>query len=173
MDDLQSVEIVIQRACHFKKKEGKKRGCQRCGLAKGHVAHIGAPPSLNVFGGGPTRVYLGMKQTWQRLLTTKLEESGLPRGLQRVVVEGEVTFPDRGRRDQGNFRVLLEKALGDALVRGYEDMEGGWLADDDWLSYEFGGLAYNYEHGVSRTRLLLFPSNVPLASTAPALALPV
>jgi hypothetical protein len=37
-------------------------------------------------------------------------------------------------------------------------VEGGWLADDDWARFEFGGLAASYEKGVSRTRLLLFPS---------------
>jgi hypothetical protein len=52
----------------------------------------------------------------------------------------------------GNYRVLLEKALGDALK------VGGWLDDDDWSRYEFGGLAYAYERGVSRTRLIIFPS---------------
>jgi hypothetical protein len=29
------------------------------------------------------------------------------------------------------------------------------IADDDWDSYEFGGLSKTYEKGVSRTRLLL------------------
>jgi hypothetical protein len=40
-------------------------------------------------------------------------------------VEGEVSFGDGRERDQGNHRVIVEKALGDALVRG------GYLPDDD------------------------------------------
>jgi hypothetical protein len=66
-----------------------------------------------------------------------------------VYVEGEMTFPDRHKRDQGNFRFIVEKALGDAL------QQAGVIADDDWDSYEFGGLSKTYEKGVSRTRLLL------------------
>jgi hypothetical protein len=46
---------------------------------------------------------------------------------------------------------MVEKAMGDALTTG------GYLEDDDWSRYEFGGLAYRYEKGVSRTRLLVFP----------------
>jgi hypothetical protein len=46
----------------------------------------------------------------------------------------------------------VEKALGDALV------EGGWLEDDDWSRFEFGGLAAVYERGVSRTRIMVFPT---------------
>jgi hypothetical protein len=67
-------------------------------------------------------------------------------------VEGQCTFPDRTRRDQGNHRFMLEKAMGDALVAG------GWLEDDDWSRYEFGGLSAVYEKGVSRTRLMVFGS---------------
>jgi hypothetical protein len=68
-------------------------------------------------------------------------------------VEGEVTFPDTGRRDQGNYRVILEKALGDALVTG------GWLRDDSWDHYEFGGLTMRVWPGESATRLMIFPMN--------------
>jgi hypothetical protein len=34
---------------------------------------------------------------------------------------------------------------------------GGWIPNDNWECYEFGGLAYRYERGVSRTRLMLLP----------------
>ncbi len=182
---LEPVELEIVRACAFKAKalacrdckadrrkakNGtpcehcgstvkpiKRQGCARCGAAKGDRSHIGAPPSMNAFGSGDPALYMGLKIRWQSLLADLLNESGLPRGLAQVMVEGEVTFPDRGRRDQGNFRVLLEKTLGDALVGGWEDVPGGWLDDDDWSRYEFGNLAYRYEAGVSRTRLMLFP----------------
>jgi hypothetical protein len=63
-----------------------------------------------------------------------------------------MTFPDRRRRDEGNFRFFLEKALGDALV------SGGWLADDDGARFSFGSVAFRYERGVRRVRLSLFPS---------------
>lgn len=202
---LAPVELSIVRACHFKakalecrdckapraRKDAKKpcpscgskrspiqrQGCARegCGLSKHDRAHYGAPPSLNVLGSGDPMHFQAIKQRWTAILAAKLDASGLPRGLARVVVEGEATFPDRARRDQGNYRVALEKALGDTLVNGDPEagVPGGWLEDDDWTRYEFGGLAYRYEAGVSRTRLELFPSAAPKADDADALALPV
>jgi hypothetical protein len=154
------VMVEIVRECHFKAKapeevQGrtvKRRGCERCGRPKNAREHMGQPPSINPLGSGDPMAYQGLKQQWQSLILERLAASGLPKGLERVLVEGEVTFPTRAKRDQGNFRFLVEKALGDALV------EGGWLADDDWDSYEFGNLTKSYEKGVSATRLILFPT---------------
>lgn len=110
-----------------------------------------------------------MRTTWFQPLTELLEETGLPRGswetvqgqtapiwsgINHILVEGEVTFPKPATPkgpDQGNFRGPLEKMLGDVLE------EGGWLPNDNWQCYEFGGLAYRHEPGVSRTRLIIFP----------------
>lgn len=78
----------------------------------------------------------------------------LPRPCGRVLVEGEITFATRQRRDQGNFRVLIEKALGDCLT------EHEWLEDDAFYPtsfYEFGNLTARYEKGVKRLDLMLFP----------------
>lgn len=187
---LEPVELVIERRCTFKakplicrakgcgaerkRKDAKapcpacgttltpvqRRDCDRCGGAKHDPAHYGAPPSLNVLGSGDPFTFQRIKEEWSALLAGALEASGLPRDLGRVLAEGEATFPDRQRRDQGNYRVLIEKALGDVLVNGSEKagIAGGWLPDDDWSRYEFGGLAYNHEPGVSRTRLMLFPA---------------
>jgi hypothetical protein len=61
----------------------------------------------------------------------------LPHPCGRLLVEGEITFPTLQRRDQGNFRVLIEKALGDCLT------EHEWLEDDAFYPvpfYEFGNL---------------------------------
>jgi hypothetical protein len=173
---LEPVQLVVERACHFKAKPcgrcGKPKSnavhrkaenggtcefqrktlCANCGLAKSDRRHLGAPPAFHKLGSGDRRAYQAVKQQWQDVLTELLEESGLQRGLGRVMVEGEATFPEQLRRDQGNYRILIEKALGDTLVAG------GWLEDDDWARYEFGNLAYRYEHGVSRTRLYLFPA---------------
>lgn len=171
-------------ACGSKKKPIQRQGCATCGGSKHDVAHYGAPPSLNVLGSGDPMAFQAIKTRWTAIFAQALEASGMPRGLGRVVVEGEVTFPDRTRRDQGNYRVLIEKALGDTLVNGWwetidvakvqpgdvtrptkddakvdvQRIAGGWLEDDDWTRYEFGGLAYAYEAGASRLRLALFPS---------------
>lgn len=143
-----TLEVVRDHA--FEKQA--KRGCGVCGGAKTAICHAGAPPSMNVLGSGNQFVYQAHKKAWQEALIVQLEQADMPRPVNRVVVEGEVTFPDRRKRDQGNHRFFLEKALGDALVTG------GWLADDDWERFEFGGLAQAFEKGVSRTRLLVFSS---------------
>jgi len=115
------------------------------------MLHVGTPKSLNVGGSSFNKhAYQAMKRGWEDRLIELLAAAGMPR-CERVVVEGLMTFPDRRKRDQGNYRYMIEKALGDALVRG------GWLLDDDWDRYEFGGLGYRYEAGVSATRLVLFP----------------
>lgn len=154
------VHIEIVRECHFKAKPPEKRqgrtvqprGCAHCDRDKHDRAHAGQPPSLNPLGSGHPMLYQSLKARWQGWLGELLAATDLPKGLSYVLVEGEVTFPSRARRDQGNFRFMLEKALGDALV------EGGWLEDDDWSHYEFGGLEARYEKGRSATRLMLFPT---------------
>jgi hypothetical protein len=145
------VEIQIVRHHAYQKRD--MRGCAICGRARTHQEHIGASQSLNVLGSGNQFAYRQMKNGWQDALTLALEQSGLRRGAQNhILVEGEMCFPDRRRRDQGNHRFIVEKALGDALVAG------GWLPDDTWNHFEFGGLAMRVEPGQSWTRLMLFPS---------------
>lgn len=175
---LEPVELVIEQRCHFKAKpcgtcgkprsntvhrkknveEGKpfcafkrRNGCDRCGQAKGHADHVGAPESFNVMAGRDPNVYRSIIDKWAPVLREALEASGLPKGLAGVMVEGEVSFGDRVERDAGNHRVMIEKALGDVLTRG------GWLESDTWERYEFGGLQRRDEPGVSRTRIMIFP----------------
>jgi hypothetical protein len=153
---LEPVMVEHVRVCHFKRRPDedghRKLGCARCGRSKADRWHMGQPPSVNPLGSGDMRAYQDQKKRWQALLIDLLSASGLPRPLERVLVEGEATFPTRQRRDQGNHRFLIEKALGDALV------EGRWLRDDSWEQYEFGNLMASYEKGVSATRLILFPT---------------
>lgn len=152
---LEPVMIEQVRLCHFKAKpdeDGHKRlGCARCGKAKHDPFHYGTPKSINVFGSGNPRLYWEMKRKWSAILLPLLRDSGLPLGLAKVMVDGELTFDSRRARDQGNYRVLIEKALGDVLVAG------GWLEDDTWDRYEFGNLTARVVPGQSATRLMLFP----------------
>lgn len=178
---LEPVQLVQERLCHFKAKPcqlcgkpmsnrihseprgtpecpGKAaRGCERCGRNKGDFAHYGSPKSYNAIGGGrgtgaAAMVGANLKQTWQQIFLMHLRASPLPTGLEAVWVEGEITFPDyREDRDQGNFRVVIEKALGDAL------QEGGYLVRDDWTRYEFAGLTMKVEPGRSATAVTIFP----------------
>lgn len=155
----QPVEIIHRRDHKLVKGPKGSRGCKAiladgstCGRAKTDPVHHGPPPSLNASGsGGNHFAYQEAKKRWQAMLTELLDATDLPRPCAGVLVEGRCCFPDRIRRDQGNFRYFIEKALGDALVAG------GWLADDDWDHYEFGGLAKTYERGESWIQLMIVP----------------
>lgn len=106
------------------------------------------PPSLNAIAGRGNRfAFTRAKRQWQADLATTLMLRQVPRGLSRVDASAVLVFPTARRRDEGNFRVLLEKALGDALV------DGGWLPDDTPEHFRFG--AVTFEKGESRTRVLL------------------
>ncbi len=175
---LEPVELVIERRCHFKAKpcglcglpktnkvhrkknaaEGKpfcafsrRNGCASCGQAKAHADHVGAPESFNVMAGRDPNVYRSIVDKWRPVLIDALERSGLPKGLDGVMVEAEVSFGDNVDRDRGNYAVMLDKALGDAMV------SAGFLASDAWARYGFGELQRRDEPGVSRTRLMIFP----------------
>lgn len=175
---LEPVELVHTRVCHAKRKPcalcGKPKtnavhkakggscpfkrqvGCANCGKALADPDHLGAPESFNVFASGAWRPYQDAKKRWHEVLGPLLEASGLPKGLGHILAEGEVSFGDAQERDQGNYRVVIEKALGDTLV------ELGFLPDDTWARYEFGGLARRETKGVSRLRLMIFPSATPI-----------
>jgi hypothetical protein len=175
---LEPVTIEQVRGCHFKAKPcalcglpksnrahtPKKsatcpgswpRGCERCGANKSDPVHFGAPSSFNVWSGqgdNGAMAYKGEKDKWQSILLNLLRASDLPTGLGGVYVEGEITFPEfREDRDQGNFRVMVEKALGDAL------QDGGYITNDNWTRYEFGQLSMRIAPGESATRLTIFP----------------
>ncbi|HEX7088707.1 MAG TPA: hypothetical protein VF192_01145 [Longimicrobiales bacterium] len=131
---LSEVRIRKTRQCHFKAKEGGKRGCARCGENKGWLGHLGAPKSVNAFGSSANpHAYQGDKERWQNWIIEALEEAGLPKGLGSVYAQITICFGDRTKRDQGNFRAMVEKALGDALQLG------GWLKEDDWDRFVVDG----------------------------------
>lgn len=93
------------------------------------------PPSFNAVGlHSHWTVGRRHKLQWQEWLSIALMEQGVPRGLGVVRASATIRFKRRRRRDEGNFRVILEKALGDALV------EGGWLPDDTPEHYQFGAV---------------------------------
>jgi hypothetical protein len=95
----------------------------------------GTPPSLNKVGFQShwTKARKA-KRDWEQWLSIALLEQRVPRGLKRVEATATLRFKVRRRRDEGNHRALLEKALGDVL------QAGGWLADDTPDFYRFGQL---------------------------------
>ncbi len=97
------------------------------------LAIPGVPPSLNQIGlHSHWAVGRKAKQDWQQWFSIALMEQGVPRGLASVTAQATIRFKQRRRRDEGNFRALIEKSLGDALV------QGGWLEDDTPDLYRFG-----------------------------------
>lgn len=110
------------------------------------------PTSFNATAHAHWRTVHRVKQQLQRdLELVLLGAPGLPRPIPggRVDVTATLIVPDRRRRDEGNFRTPLEKALGDALVAG------GWLPDDTPDHYRFGAVAFEVVRGVRATRLHL------------------
>jgi len=104
-------------------------------LSEAVLAIPGTPPSFNQVG---LRTHWAVgrrhKLKWQEFCTTALLEQRVPRNLDAVMVSARLEFPQRRRRDEGNFRVIIEKALGDALVAG------GWIEDDTPDHYTFGAV---------------------------------
>ncbi len=93
----------------------------------------GTPKSFNQIGyRSHWSVGRAEKQRWEGFLGIALMEARVPRKLKRVEATAALRFKQQRRRDSGNFRPLIEKALGDILV------SGGWLEDDTADLYRFG-----------------------------------
>ncbi|PTL55776.1 hypothetical protein [Paraconexibacter algicola] len=109
------------------------------------------PRSFNRVGAsGSWRVWQTHKKLWERRLVALLGEEGVP------VASGAfarttaiLTVPDRRRRDAGNFGVVLEKSLGDALQLA------GVIPDDtpEWWSWT--SVSFSYERGASATTFVV------------------
>lgn len=177
---LQPLEITIKRDHAFKKrpiKPGNTKpspGCAKCGLAKVNVCHIGAPPSMNNHS-IDRQAFAVVKGAWQHAIGMALVESGLPRGLESILVEVRIGFETYVERDEGNLRWMVEKALGDTFVGGYgykdpktkewvQVIPGGWLsADSFWprKRYSMGNIEGVHTPRESSITFTLFPSMTP------------
>ena len=86
------------------------------------------PPSINTNQVRSNwRGFHTAKKKWQQSIEWLLVAECVPCPIPAdgpVEVHATLRFPDRRRRDSENFRPVLSKALGDALVNG------GWLPDD-------------------------------------------
>lgn len=96
------------------------------------------PQSFNRVGGTSSwRVWQTHKKAWEDRMVAAIVDAGIPAytGLfARTTAVLEV--PTRRRRDAGNFGVILEKALGDALQRASvipDDTPEWW----SWTSVSF------------------------------------
>lgn len=111
----------------------------------------GTPPSFNAIGlHSHWSEGRRAKQQWQKSIETMLLVEKVPRPLASARCSASLQFNVRRRRDEGNFKVLIEKALGDALVNG------GWLTDDTPGFYTFGAVDMEVNRGfTSQTRIVI------------------
>lgn len=108
------------------------------------LAFPGTPPSFNKVGHTGSRWnWTREKKHWQQTIEMLLMAECVPRGLRRVEARAELWFPTHRRRDEGNYRTLLEKCLGDALVNGK------WITDDTPEHFSFGRV--EFMHGSKLT----------------------
>jgi hypothetical protein len=106
------------------------------------------PPSLNAVAGRPNAAaWRRFKVLWGELIGQELiaaqARGELPVGnLDWVEAAGVIRFATRRERDEGNYRAVLEKALGDALVGDRRVWPGGhWLPDDTHEHFVFRQVA--------------------------------
>ena len=110
------------------------------------------PPSLNGMGFGGRNSHMKLhrlKRKWEGLMQITLLEVRLPKGLSKVRATARLRFPVKRKRDEGNFRWLLEKALGDVL------QSAGHLSDDTPDEFTFTGLDFDPVKGPPRTTITL------------------
>lgn len=92
------------------------------------------------------------KKSWQTEIEKLLMLCRAPRDSQRALVGAFIRFDRRMSRppDPSNYRGLIDKAAGDALVNF------GAIPDDDSQHYFFGGVEFDLEKGPSRTLIYVY-----------------
>jgi hypothetical protein len=111
------------------------------------------PPSLNQVGSrGHWHTFYGQKTRWQNQIEMWLIAKHGAHPLEvPVTVRARLRFPQYRERDEGNFRMLLEKSVGDALVNG------GWIPTDTPEYYRFQTVEFAPEKGPNLTTLIITP----------------
>lgn len=108
------------------------------------------PPSLNAIGSRGSRwAYINTKKDWQGRFEKVLMGSGMRRDATKAEANIVLRFPERRRRDSGNYKWILEKVLGDALV------SGGWLPDDTADQFQVLRVTFDPDRGDKRTTVML------------------
>lgn len=113
-------------------------------------SHPVVPPSFNAVGHTGNRwAWTRAKKEWQGLFELLLMQTGMPRNWAFIEAKAVLTFHVKRKRDEGNYRTILEKCLGDALVNG------GWLADDTPEHFRFVSVTFDPEPGEPKTLIEL------------------
>jgi hypothetical protein len=98
----------------------------------------GCPPSLNLTRSWHWSKARRLRRNWQDWMGWAAYEAIGPvvEPFSAAHATAELVFKVNRRRDEGNFRSALEKALGDALV------ERGYLRDDTPDRFTFGKVTF-------------------------------
>jgi Holliday junction resolvase RusA-like endonuclease len=111
------------------------------------------PPSMNDKRSGYGSNHFAANRTkkqWEGLLFAAILQAKPPKPLPGPVEATAVLIvPTRRRRDEGNFRMVLEKSLGDVLQKM------GYIPDDTPEFFTFAGLEFEYQKGMRETRVTL------------------
>jgi hypothetical protein len=105
--------------------------------------HDYTPPSLNRIGSrGSWRVWHREKKELQDMIGLLLLREVSPKRKlgTPVIMDATLWFPQQRNRDEGNYRSLLEKSAGDALV------SGGWIPDDTPEGFRFQKITFLKGH---------------------------
>lgn len=110
------------------------------------------PPSFNAVGHTGNRwAWTKAKKDWQKTFEDLLLAAAVPRGQTKIDAHAVLTFKTKRRRDAVNYRTLLEKCLGDALVNGR------WLADDTPAEFSFGAIEFQVGESAKTELVLVTP----------------
>lgn len=89
------------------------------------------------------------KGVWEGILMAILLKGRVPKDLAWVRVDMELRFPKKRGRDEGNYRMVVEKALGDVMQKM------GYISNDTPDIYRFGAVTFDPESGPKRMVLTL------------------
>lgn len=110
------------------------------------LEYADTPPSMNTnVGKGHWRNFRDEKKRWEGIFCGRLMQARPPKGALHVKASATLRFPSRRKRDEGNFRTIIEKAVGDALQLM------GVIEDDGPEFFEFERVVFEEECGPART----------------------
>lgn len=95
------------------------------------------------------RTFARHKKRWEGLLGMLILKERVPKGASHVKASADMRFRVSRKRDEGNFRMVIEKALGDVL------QTMGIIPDDTPEHYEFGHVEFLDKGGMNQTRIIL------------------
>jgi hypothetical protein len=119
------------------------------------LTHADVPRSFNATRMAHWREAQREKKKWQEVFCQLILVAHVePVPPERILVaSGFLRFPVRRRRDEGNYRTPIEKALGDAL------QQMGTISDDTPDYWRFDHLTIDPEPGPALTEITLrFPA---------------